>query len=260
MLNYAAHIGFLWHELDFYQRIAAAREAGFQAIELTSPEKYDEQRLSVEMRASRMALSCFVAPLGNVAGGEVGFMCVPGKEARFEETVRESIERAGRLNCRRFMAATGVVTAGMTRAQAEQKALDNLRAVLPLLEQADLRLMIEPIDRSIVANFLVNSTADGAAMVEAVGSPRVQLEYDLYHAGLMGDDLVDTWGRYGHLVGHIQIADVPGRHEPGTGKLPVRDFLAAVERSGYRDYVSLEYHPAGATGDSLAWIAPQLRG
>ena len=94
--------------------------------------------------------------------------------------------------------------------------------------------------------------------MEAAASPHVGLELDTYHAGLMQEDLLEVWSRFGRLVGHIQIADVPGRHEPGTGKLPIGPFLDAVGRSDYQDHVGLEYHPLGATADSLVWIADQL--
>lgn len=260
MLKYSAHIGFLWAEIDdFYERFAAAMKAGFQGVEFSSPEKYDETRIAERLKSLDCELAVFNAPMGNIAAGEIGYLCVSGKEAEFERSVRESIARAQRLGAKQFMTAAGVVGKDMPRAKAEQLAIDNLRRVLPLLEKSNKRLLIEPVSHEIVPNFLAGSTSDGAALVEAIGSPHVRLELDLYHAGLMKEDIVDVWEKFGHLVTHIQIADVPGRHEPGTGALPVVPFLEAVARSNYAHHVGLEYHPQGSTADSLNWIPEAFR-
>jgi hydroxypyruvate isomerase len=196
---------------------------------------------------------------GNWAGGERGILCLPGREAEFMESIHDAIILANRLATKRLNALAGIVPAGISRETATEVATVNLRAAAPLIEQAGLILMVESINGVDMPGYLLDTVDKAADLVRAAGSDAVRLQFDQYHCAMSGGNAIEELRRYAPLIKHVQIADVPGRHQPGTGGQPIEAFLDELDRIGYAGYVGLEYRPLGTTEESLAWLEARRR-
>jgi hydroxypyruvate isomerase len=211
------------------------------------------------LRELGLELVLFDPRPGDWSAGERGLLSVPGREEEFLETVREAIRAAQRFGTRRVNALAGIPPAGLAHERAKQTAIANLRAAARLVQQAGITLLVEAINTIDMPGYFA-STADVAAeLVAAADSPSVRLQLDQYHVGMMGHDVRAVLRRYFPLVAHVQIADVPGRHQPGTGQQPIAAFLSDLDELGYTGSVGLEYRPLGTTDESLAWLRRELR-
>jgi hydroxypyruvate isomerase len=244
----------LWTELDPYERFAAAARQGFRHVEMLFPHELDGDRLVTTLREHQLEMVLFDPAPGNWAGGERGLLCLPGRETEFIGTIHDAIELAGCLGTKRLNALAGIVPAGTSRQTATDVAIANLRHAAPFIEKAGLTLMVESINAVDMPGYLLDTVDKAADLVRAAGSNAVRLQLDQYHVAMSGGDALDALRRYETLVKHVQIADVPGRHQPGTGTQPIGAFLGELDRIGYAGYVGLEYRPLGTTEESLAWL------
>lgn len=259
MPRFAANLSMLWTELDPYERFAAASRNGFLHVEMLFPHELDGDRLAAALKEHQLEMVLFDPAPGNWAGGERGILCLPGREAEFRQSIHDAIALAGRLGTERLNALAGIVPAGVSHERATEVATENLRWAAPLIEDAKLILMVESINAVDVPGYLLD-TVDGAAdLVRAAGSPAVRLQLDQYHVAMSGGVALDALRRFAPLIGHVQIADVPGRHQPGTGEQPIEAFLQELDTMGYGGYVGLEYRPQGTTEESLSWLAARQR-
>jgi hydroxypyruvate isomerase len=254
MPRFAANLSMLWPELDLYDRFAAAAAAGFSRVEIQFIHRLDLGRLEHLLREHRLHLVLFNPAAGDWDAGERGVACNPGREKEFARNVSEGLHTAGRLGNRRLNVLTGIPVAGVTEAEAHRKIVENFLAVAGLAAANDVLLLIENINTTDSPGFYVNTVERAASIVSEVGHPNVRLQFDQYHVGMMGGDPRETLHRYRDLVEHVQIADVPGRHEPGTGQQPIGDFLSDLDALGYAGTVGLEYRPLGATESGLTWL------
>jgi hydroxypyruvate isomerase len=196
---------------------------------------------------------------GDWSNGERGLLSVPGRESEFLDTVREAIGNARRLGTRRLNALAGIPGKDVPREEARRTAIANLRAAAPLVEQAGFELLVEAINATDMPGYFA-ATADVAAdLVREARSPVVRLQLDQYHVGMAGEDARAMLRKHRDLVAHVQIADVPGRHQPGTGKQPIAELLADLDAVGYAGTVGLEYRPDGTTEESLRWLPREKR-
>lgn len=260
MPRFAANLTMLWPELDPYDRFRAAAEAGFHAVEMLFPHELDAERLEQALREHALRMVLFDPAPGNWPAGERGLECLPGREEEFLETIRAAVALARRLGTERINALVGIPPAGVSVAEAEATAVANLRAAAPLVEQAGMKLLVENINSRDMPGYLADTAAKAARLVEGADHPAIRLQLDQYHVGMMGEDPLAELRRYAPLIEHVQIADVPGRHQPGTGSQPVQAFLDELDRLGYSGYVGLEYRPQGSTDESLAWLPRERRG
>jgi hydroxypyruvate isomerase len=258
MPTFAANLSMLWTELDPYERFGAAARHGFRHVEMLFPHELDADRLEETLRGQRLEMVLFDPAPGNWAGGERGLLCLPGREEEFIRTVHEAIALATRLGTRRLNALAGIVPAGTSSAAATRVAIANLRRAAPLIEQAGLTLLVEPINAIDMPGYIADTVQKAAELVEAAESSVVRLQLDQYHVAMAGGNAIDALHEYAHLIAHVQIADVPGRHQPGTGDQPIDAFLDELDRTGYTGYVGLEYRPLGTTEESLAWLAASV--
>lgn len=255
MPTFAANLTMLWTELDPYERFAAAARQGFRHVEMLFPHELDADRLEQTLREHRLEMVLFDPAPGNWAIGERGLLCLPGREDEFIRSVHDAIALATRLGTRRLNALAGILPGGTSSAAATKVAVANLRRAAPLIEQAGLTLLVEPINAIDMPGYLAGTVEKAAELVDAAESSVVRLQLDQYHVAMAGGDAIDAFHRYAPLIAHVQIADVPGRHQPGTGEQPIDAFLDELDRTGYAGYVGLEYRPLGTTEESLTWLA-----
>lgn len=255
MLKFAANLTLLFTEIPFVERFPAARAAGFCYVECQFPyAEVTPRQLCGLLQAQQLELVLFNLPAGDWATGERGIACHPARVEEFRAGVRLAIDYALASGCHQLNCLAGLLPNGVTQAEAEHTLVDNLRFAARALQKENLTLLLEPINSFDLPTFLINTSAAAIDVIERVGAPNLKLQYDLYHMARMGDDLPLTLEKLAHRIGHIQFADVPGRHEPGSGNLPFAELFAQLTASGYPGWVSAEYLPTRTTQESLAWF------
>jgi hydroxypyruvate isomerase len=260
MPHFAANLSMLWPELDVYDRFRAAAEAGFSRVEILFVHALDRERIARLLKDHTLELVLFDPYPGNWDAGERGLLSLPGREDEFAQSITDALEASKLFGTRRLNAIAGVLPPGVHRAAAEKTAIDNLRRAAPLAENAGVFLLVENINTVDMPGYFADTAERAASVVQAVDHPRVRFQLDQYHVGMMGGDPLDAFTRYREVVEHVQIADVPGRHEPGTGQQPIREFLAELDQGGYMGAVGLEYRPSASTEAALAWLPREQRG
>jgi hydroxypyruvate isomerase len=259
MPRYAANLSMLWPELDIYDRFAAAAQAGFSRIEILFVHALDHDRVEGLLREHNLELVLFDPAPGNWDAGERGLLCLPGREREFADSIDQALQTAQRFGTRRLNAIAGVLPSGVSREAAERTAVANLKQAAPRAQDAGVLLLVEPINTVDIPGYVADSVERGVDLVQRADHPSVRLQLDQYHVGMMGGDARAKLRTYAPMVEHVQIADVPGRHQPGTGQQPIDEFLAELDALGYRGAVGLEYRPQGSTEEALAWLPRELR-
>ena len=253
--RFAANLSFLFPELAFLERFAAARAAGFRAVEYHQPYGFDPIELRERLAAHGLTQVLFNLPMGDPARGDFGLASLPGREAEFRDGVREAIRYALALDCPQLNVIAGVVPPGLDRAEAQATLIANLRWAAAELQLAGIRLLLEPINDRDVPGFLVTTSDQAIALLDAVASTNLFLQYDCYHMQRMEGDLCATIERLLPRIAHIQFADNPGRHEPGTGEIAYAHVFAHLDRIGYRGWIGAEYRPSRPdTRETLGWF------
>ena len=232
--------------VDVADRIRAAYAAGLDAVEFWSWRDKPLDAIERTLRDTGMALTGFlVDPRCRIVD--------PTTHAAFQDSVRESIAIAGRLGAQALIVVTGDEMTDRSRDAQHQAVVNALRGAAPMAEAAGVVLVLEPLNTIVNhPGYFLSSTEEGLGIVEEVGSPAVRLLYDLYHSVVMGEQPAQVLSHRGHLVGHVHIADAPGRHELGTGSIDWTGSLALLRREGYQGPIGLEYRPTGDTNASLA--------
>lgn len=254
MPRFSANLSFLWPDLDPYDRCRAAAGAGFGAVEILFPHLLDAGRLERALRESQLELVLFDAPPGDRAAGERGMLCIPGRQDECLAAVRTALDLAGRFGTKHINLLAGIVPVGLPRPRALAHATDTLRRAADIAQPAGVQLLIENLSPAAAPGYLASTVGQAAELVDAVNHPAVGLQFDQYHASMCGSDPTAEFDRHPALVRHIQIADVPDRHQPGTGSAPIAGFLRHLDERGYTGYVGLEYNPLGAMDAALAWL------
>jgi hydroxypyruvate isomerase len=254
MPKFAANLSMLWPELDVYDRFRAAADAGFTKVEILFVHALDRDRVAGLLQEHQLDLVLFDPYPGNWDAGERGLLSLPGREAEFAQSITDALDAARLLGTRRLNAIAGVLPPGVTRAAAETTAIGNLRQAAPVAQAAGVLLLVENINTIDMPGYFADTADRAAAIVQAVDRPNVRLQLDQYHVGMMNGDPLDAFRRYHDIIEHVQIADVPGRHEPGTGQQPINEFLAELDTQNYAGSVGLEYRPSASTEAALAWL------
>ncbi|MFN3883748.1 MAG: hydroxypyruvate isomerase [Rhodocyclaceae bacterium] len=253
-LHFSANLSFLFGEHDFLDRFGAAARAGFAGVEFHFPYAHDKAALVEVVLTSGVEVVLFNLPAGDWAAGERGIACQPSRKAEFQDGVGLAIEYAEALGCTRLNCLAGI-PAG-ERDKAIETLIDNLAFAAAVTQRSGIRLMLEPINTKDTPGFLIDTTSQAMQVLDAVGSKNLFLQYDVYHAQRMEGDLAATIERLLPRIGHIQIADNPGRHEPGSGEIDYSFLLRRISELGYAGWIGCEYRPSGMTADSFAWLEP----
>ncbi len=251
-LRFSANLSLLFGELDFLDRFGAAARAGFAGVEFHFPYDHDKDVLAEVVLTSGVEAVLFNLPAGNWAAGERGIACQPARQAEFRDGVERALEYAEALGCTRLNCLAGIPAA--TQGKAVDTLVDNLRFAAAATQRAGIRLMLEPLNARDNSGYLVPTTRAALQVLDAVDSRNLFLQYDVYHAQVMEGDLARTLETNLARIGHLQIADNPGRHEPGSGEINFPFLLRRLEALGYAGWIGCEYIPSGATEDSFGWL------
>ncbi|MDX9700406.1 MAG: hydroxypyruvate isomerase [Rhodocyclaceae bacterium] len=253
MPRFSANLSMLFTEYDFPDRFAAAAAAGFQAVECQFPYDWPADILAERLRRAGLTMVLHNLPAGDWAGGERGIACHPDRVDEFQAGVERALAWAVTLGCPQLNCLAGIQPPGVSDALAHATFVHNLRHAAQRLATAGLRLLIEPINTRDIPGFFLNRSAQAAAVLDAVGADNLFIQYDVYHAQRMEGELAATLARLLPRIGHVQIADNPGRHEPGSGEIHYAWLLRELDRLEYSGWVGCEYVPAGNTVDGLIW-------
>jgi len=258
MPKFCANLTMLWNELDFTDRFAAAARAGFKGVEYLFPYDHDKNRLAEQLRQHRLTQVLHNLPAGNWAQGERGIACHPRRVAEFQDGVGKAIEYAQALGCKQVNCLAGIRPSQVDPGLARETYIRNLQFAAPLLHDAGIKLLIEPVNTRDIPGFFLNNSKQAFDIIKAVGSDNLFLQYDIYHAQVMEGDLARTIEANLALIPHLQLADNPGRNEPGTGEINYPFLFQHIDRIGYGGWIGCEYKPKTTTDAGLGWVKPYL--
>ena len=253
MPQFAANLTMLFTELPFMQRFEAAAQAGFKAVEYLFPYAFDKKELAAALRTNKLQQVLHNLPAGNWDAGERGIACHPDRVAEFKEGVGTAIDYATALGCPQVNCLLGKLPEGLTNGDARKVVVDNLRFAAKELQGAGIRLLIEPINSFDIPGFYLTRTDQALSLIDEVGSANLLLQYDIYHAQRMEGELGATLTKNITRIGHIQLADNPGRGEPGTGEINYPWLFRHIDSLGYAGWIGCEYKPRATTLDGLQW-------
>ncbi len=254
MPKFAANLNFLFTEVDFLLRFEAARAAGFSAVEFPFPYPYEHAALAAAVKQAGVEVVLFNLPPGNWEKGERGIACHPDRIAEFRDGVAKAIAYARTLKCPRVNCLAGVAPKDADPERLRATFVENLRYAAAAFAAEGVTLVMEPINPRTIPGFYLNTTRQALEIIRAVGADNLKIQYDIFHMQIVEGDLAKTIEANLAQIGHIQFADVPDRHEPGTGEINLEFLFDWIDRVGYQDWVGAEYVPAKGTVASLGWL------
>ena len=251
MVKLAANLTMLFCELVFLDRFGAAAKAGFTAVEFLFPYAHPAERVAEELERHGLELALFNLPPGNWEAGERGLACLPERAAQFEAGIATGMAYAARLKPRRLHLMSG------NGRRADSAAVESYKSSIGIACAAaaplGIDIVIEPINSRDMPAYFLNDFNFAAELIGDLGHPNLKLQYDVYHRQILHGDVLKSLAALMPVIGHVQIAAVPDRHEPGSGELDDSRILGALDALGYAGFVGLEYRPAGDTVEGLAW-------
>jgi hydroxypyruvate isomerase len=256
MPRFAANLTMLYNELDFLDRFEAAAQDGFEGVEYLFPYAWPKEELAQRLERFGLVQALHNLPAGDWAKGERGIACHPDRVDEFRAGVAKGIDYATTLKCRQLNCLAGTAPKDVPPDALRRTFVENLRYAAGELAKAGIRLLAEPVNTRDIPGFYLNRSAQAMEIIEEVGSDNLWLQYDFYHTQIMEGDLTTTFRHLKDRIAHVQIADNPGRNEPGTGEINYGFIFAMLDREGYAGWVGCEYKPAAATSAGLAWFAP----
>ena len=258
MPRFAANLTMLFNEVPFQERFAAAAAAGFKGVEYLSPYEYPAQDLVEALRTNGLTQVLHNFPAGDWAAGERGIACLPERREEFRAGVEQALDYASALGCRQLNCLAGIRPQDLAEAEANATFIENLRYAAERARSAGITLLIEPINTRDIPGFFLCHTRQALAVIAAVGMDNLRLQYDIYHMQIMEGDLARSIETNLARIGHLQLADNPGRHEPGSGEINYPFLFDRLDELGYDGWFGCEYKPATTTEAGLAWLRPYL--
>ena len=255
MPKFSANLSMLFAERDFLDRFDAAAAAGFKAVEYVGPYDFPPEMVAERLKRNGLTQALFNLPAGDWAAGERGIAVLPDRIDEFRASVDTAIRYAKALGCAQVNCLAGIAPAGIDRAALEDIFVANLKYAAPRFADAGVKLLIEAINTKVdIPGFFLDSSAQALAIIDRVGSKNLYFQYDIYHMQVMEGDLARTIETNLDRIAHIQIADNPGRNEPGTGEINFSYLYAHLDRIGYSGWVGAEYRPKAGTEQGLGWL------
>lgn len=254
MLRFAANLSTLFQEVAFVERFARAHAAGFRYVEFQFPYESDAQVLQNELKAHEQQVVLFNLPPGDWAKGDRGISIFADRRDDFRASVELAIEYGQALNCQRFHCMAGIRPEGLPEQEAWHIYEENVRYASDKLASHDSILLIEPINRSDMPGYFLSDVRLAHEALATWNLPNVRLQFDFYHVQRMHGELIGHFQSCQDWIGHVQIADNPGRHQPGTGEINFSNIFTFLENEGYNGFIGLEYIPDGQTEHSFTWM------
>ena len=253
MPKFAANLTMLFNEVPFLDRFDEAAKAGFTGVEYLFPYDFEPGELVERLRRNNLTQVLHNLPAGNWGAGERGIAVLPDRQDEFREGVDKAITYATALGCKQVNILAGIAK-GVDPKEAHRVFVENLKYAAPKLKAAGIKLLIEMINTRDIPGFFLTSTKQALDILDEVGSDNLYLQYDIYHMQIMEGDLARTMEANLAKIAHIQLADNPGRNEPGTGEINYPFLFGFLDKIGYQGWIGAEYKPAAATKDGLSWL------
>ncbi|MEQ9607956.1 MAG: hydroxypyruvate isomerase [Kiloniellaceae bacterium] len=258
MPKFAANLSMLYGEHDFLDRFAAAAKDGFRGVEYLFPYAFEKEVLAEALKANGLVQVLHNMPGGDWDAGERGLACLPDRVGEFQDGVGKAIDYAKALGCSQLHAMAGVRPQGGDPDKLDETYIENLRFAAGKTKDAGIKLLIEAINTIDIPGFYLSTSAQALAVIDTVGSDNLYFQYDIYHMQVMEGDLARTIEKNLARIPHMQLADNPGRHEPGTGEINYGFLFDAIDRMGYKGWIGCEYKPKAGTSAGLGWLRPYL--
>ena len=259
MPKFSANLTMMFNEVDFLERFEQASRAGFKGVEYLFPYEWGKEQLAEELAKHGLEQVLHNLPVGDWLAGERGIACLPERVGEFQDGVGLAIEYAKALRCSRLNCLVGLTPKEVPAEKVRQTLVDNLRFAATVLEKEGIRLLVEPLNNQDIPGFYLVHTRDALQLLEEVNHANLWLQYDIYHMQVMEGNLTRTIIDNLARIAHIQLADNPGRHEPGTGEINYPNLFRFIDEAGYDGWIGCEYKPAGVTEDGLEWLKPYLK-
>jgi hydroxypyruvate isomerase len=256
MPRFAANLSMMFNEVPFLDRFALAAKAGFRGVEFLFPYEHPAAEIAARLKDNGLQQVLFNAPAGDFAKGERGMAAIPGKQAAFRDSIKLALEYATTLACPRLHIMAGLKPEGVAHDTLTAVYGANLAYAAEECAKVGVKPIIEPINHRDIPGFFLNTTDQAAAIIAAVGSEKLGMQFDLYHCQITEGDVVKRVEKHLPLIAHMQVADTPGRHEPGTGEVNWPFVFKTIDALGFRGWIGCEYRPAGETLAGLSWFAP----
>jgi hydroxypyruvate isomerase len=254
MPRFSANLGFLFTDLPFLDRFAAAAKAGFKGVEYMSPYEHDPEEIARRLADHELTQALFNLPAGDWGAGERGLAILPGREDEFRDGLKRALDYAAALGCERLNCLAGIAPAHADPRVLGGTFRKNLAFAAETAGRRGVKLLIEPINDRDMPGFYLNRTDEALALIDLVTSNNLYLQADIYHMQIMEGDLARRLQAAAARIAHIQIADNPGRHEPGTGEINYPFLFSLIDRMGYEGWVGCEYRPLTTTEAGLGWM------
>ena len=258
MPRLAGNLSMLFNEVDFPGRFRAASEAGFTGVEYLFPYDNDKNELADTLQRNGLTQVLHNLPAGDFDAGDRGLACLADRVGEFQDSVALALEYATALGCPQLNCLAGAPPASSEPDAVRETLVSNLRFAAAEMDKRGVRLLIEPLNSRDNPGFYLTRSAQARSIIEEVGAPNLWLQYDIYHMQIMEGDLITTIEANLDVIRHIQLADNPGRHEPGTGEINFPNVLASLDSMGYQGWVGCEYRPLTTTDESLGWAGEYL--
>ena len=256
MPKFSANLSMLYQEHAFLDRFAAAARDGFPAVEYIGPYAEPKEIVAEALERNGLRQALFNMPVGNWAAGDRGIACLPERVEEFRSGIDLALDYAVALDCPKVNVLAGIAPVDADPAVLEETLAGNLAFAAPRLADRGVRLLLEPINLRDIPGYFVSTTDHAERVLDRVGDENLYIQYDIYHMQVMQGDLIPTFARLKERIAHVQIADNPGRNEPGTGEINYGFVLGELDRLGYDGYVGCEYRPMTTTSEGLGWMAP----
>ncbi|MFW6056697.1 MAG: hydroxypyruvate isomerase [Chloroflexota bacterium] len=258
MPNFSANLSMLFKEAEFLDRFERAAAAGFKGVEFLFPYDWDKDELGERLQRNKLQLVLHNLPAGDWSSGERGLASLADRVDEFQQGVARAMDYATALSCPRVNCLAGIPPVTQDRDRTFETTVSNVRYAAEETGKKGIKLIVEAINSHDIPGFYLNTTAQVLELLEAVDHPNAAIQYDIYHMQIMEGNLIKTMRQHLEKIEHMQLADVPGRHEPGTGEINFPNLFKAIDDMGYEGWIGCEYVPSGSTEQSLGWLKDYL--
>ncbi len=258
MPKFNANLSMMYNEVDFLDRFSAAAKSGFKGVEFLFPYAYDKQQLVDLLQKNHLQVILFNGPPGNWEAGDRGLACDPSRVGEFQESIGKAVDYARALKCPQIHCMAGLKPRGVNEEKMRNAYIAYLQFAGKELAKHNLKLLIEAINTRDIPGFYLSTSAQAMDIIHYSNVPNLYFQYDIYHMQIMEGDLAPTIEKLLPNIAHIQLADTPGRNEPGTGEINYEFLFKHIDKTGYQGWIGCEYRPKGNTEAGLGWVKPYL--